>query len=77
MTAINPKVDKFLLRLADVLEFRAIRLGERAEAKPCANDDEHAEYIWTCVTASTVAMLISESIRDVVKSDGRAAPGIH
>ncbi len=69
--------EKLLIAFANALDARAERLNARAEAEPFENEDEAAEYIWTCATAGTVAMLISASIRDAVKGGGRALPGIH
>ena len=70
-------MDKFLLAFADALEKRAIDLGDSVEAEEFNNDDEKAEYVWTTAAAGAIALLISAAIRDVVKGDGRAPPGIH
>ena len=82
MTTMNTRTDKFLIAFADALDDRALKLNENAELHgglltEDGNEDEAAEYIWTCATAGTVAMLISAAIRDVVKGGGRASPGIH
>ena len=67
-----------LLAFADALDARALKLNEGVEDEAehfC--DEEAGEYVWTCATAGTVAMLISAAIRDVVQGSGRAPPGIH
>ncbi len=55
-----------LLAFADSLDCQAEKLNARAEAEPFTCEEEAAEYIWTCATAGTVAMLISAAIRDAI-----------
>jgi len=68
--------DNQLLAFADSLDSQAEKLNARAEAEPFTCEEEAAEYIWTCATAGTVAMLISAAIRDVVKGP-KLPSGIH
>ena len=73
--------NSLLIAFADALDARALKLNEGVEDEAenfC--DEEAAEYVWTCATAGTVAMLISAAIRDAIDDQNETLyppPGRH